>query len=330
MSKTYKLNYYDETGKRRGKTFSARTLTLARQKSEEWERLHLTGKSASMTVGQSILKYINDREPVLSPSTVRSYRGVQGLIEESEIGKILTPRLTLSDVQKWVNSMVMEELSPKTVKVRYCLLKSATVGHCDVDYNAVVLPQQRKYIGHTPTDEEISNLLKYTKGQSDPTLYRAILLSAFGLLRRSEVCAITSDDINGNQITINKALVRNDDGEWVIKSTKTVESTRVITYPEAVIDALKGVEGRIVDCNPDALARRFERALRFAKLPKFRFHDLRHYGASVMHSLGVPDVYIMQRGGWSTDHVMKRIYINALSDESKRQTDKVNAHFATL
>ena len=330
MSKTYKLNYYDETGKRRGKTFTARTLRLAREKGEEWERLHLAGRSSSATVAKDILKYINEREPVLSPSTVRSYKGVQALIEESEIGKILTPRLTLSDVQKWVNSMVVEELSPKTVKDRYCLLKSATEGSVLLDWKSVILPQQKKYIGHTPTDEEISNLLKYTQGQSDPTLYRAILLSAFGLLRRSEVCAITSDDINGNQITINKALVRNDDGEWVVKSTKTVESTRVITYPESVIDALKGVEGRIVDCNPDALARRFERALKFAKLPKFRFHDLRHYGASVMHSLGVPDVYIMQRGGWSTDHVMKRIYINALSDESKRQTDKVNEHFASL
>lgn len=328
--KTYKLNYYDETGRRRGKTFTARTKTLAHEKAEEWIKYNLTGKRASMTVSKYILKYIQDREPVLSPSTVRSYKGVLRIIETQPIGDILTPSLTLTDVQRWVNSMVMDNLSPKTVKGRYTLLKSALSGQCDIDFNDVVLPQQKKYIGHTPTDEEIKKLIEYTKKQQDPTLYRSILLSAFGLLRRSETCALTSDDIKGNQITINKALVQNEAGEWVIKPTKTVESTRVITYPDFVIDALKGVDGRIIDCNPNALVRRFERALKFAKLPKFRYHDLRHYGASIMHSLGVPDIYIMQRGGWSTDYVMKRIYINSLSDEQKRQTEIVNKHFSEL
>lgn len=323
--KTYKLNYYDETGKRRGKTFTARTKTLAHEKAEEWVKSNLKGNKRSSTVSQDILRYINEREPVLSPSTVRSYKGVLGIIENQPIGDIITASLTLSDVQKWVNTMVMDNLSPKTVKDRYMLLKSAT--KCDLD---VVLPQQKRYIGHTPTDEEIKKLIEYTKGQSDKTLYRAILLTAFGPLRRSETCAITDQDINGNQITINKALVQDEDGAWVIKTTKTVGSTRVITYPQTVIEALKGVEGRIVDCNPNALVRRFERALKFAKLPHFRFHDLRVYGASSMHSLNVPDIYVMQRGGWSTDYVMRQVYFRAMSDEQQRQNEIINDHFSSL
>lgn len=42
-------------------------------------------------------------------------------------------------------------------------------------------------------------------------------------------------------------------------------------------------------------------------IPHFRFHDLRYYSASIMHAIGVPDVYIMERGGWSSDKTLKKI-----------------------
>ena len=49
-----------------------------------------------------------------------------------------------------------------------------------------------------------------------------------------------------------------------------------------------------------------------AGIPHFDFHDLRHYCASVQHALGVPDAYIMQRGGWGNDRVLKEVYRHAL------------------
>lgn len=59
-------------------------------------------------------------------------------------------------------------------------------------------------------------------------------------------------------------------------------------------------------------------------------HGLRRYGASIMHSLGVPDAFIMQRGGWKNDYVMRSAYITALDDQQKKQTDIINAHFTEL
>ena len=61
-----------------------------------------------------------------------------------------------------------------------------------------------------------------------------------------------------------------------------------------------------------------------------RFHDLRHYAASVMHALGVPDQYIMERGGWSSDQTLKAVYRNTLSNESKKFSDQTNAHFENM
>ena len=62
----------------------------------------------------------------------------------------------------------------------------------------------------------------------------------------------------------------------------------------------------------------------------FRFHDFRHYSASIMHAIGIPDQYIMARGGWKTDTVLKAVYRNVINDEQKKFTDKINSHFTTM
>lgn len=46
-----------------------------------------------------------------------------------------------------------------------------------------------------------------------------------------------------------------------------------------------------------------------------------------MHTIGVPDQYILQRGGWASDNVMKEVYRNAVDIEAVRQTKKINRHF---
>ena len=88
--------------------------------------------------------------------------------------------------------------------------------------------------------------------------------------------------------------------------------------------------GRIMHCHPDALSNRFKRAVKYTMRHELtehiRFHDLRHYYASIAHALGVPDVYIMQQGGWKTDNVMKRVYRDALSDRIRPEAEKISSH----
>ena len=52
-----------------------------------------------------------------------------------------------------------------------------------------------------------------------------------------------------------------------------------------------------VNMNPNTLTTLFGNLLKKLEIPHFRFHDLRHYNASVQHALGIPDAYIMQSGG---------------------------------
>lgn len=86
--------------------------------------------------------------------------------------------------------------------------------------------------------------------------------------------ALTADDIKGNVISVNKAMVLSIDGEWIIKTTKNVSSTRDIEMPDFVINMLPK-EGRLVNINPSRVSDRFIKYLKRLDMRRFRFHDLR-------------------------------------------------------
>ena len=96
-------------------------------------------------------------------------------------------------------------------------------------------------------------------------------------------------------------MVPNDKKEYVIKSTKIAAGTRFVELPEFVLDELRTIDNasdRIYPFSPMSLSNGFIRTTQRVLGRKYRFHDLRHYSASALHAMGVPDLYIMQRGEW--------------------------------
>lgn len=290
------------------------------------DKEHLS-RISDISVSDAVRLYIDSKAAVLSQSTLRGYESLyRNYFLASVIGRMRTQELDNPQIQKWVSGL-STSLSPKTVRNAHALL-SSTLEVFAPDFRLkTTLPAKRKPDLYIPSDEDVKKLLGHIQGKE---LEIAVLLAAFGPLRRGEICALEAQDISGNIVSVKRSMALGPDKAWHVKQPKTYSGYREVEFPDFVIRRMAGIEGRIVKATPDQITRRFQRAIRSAGLPHFRFHDLRHYAASIMHAIGIQDQYIVARGGWATDSVMKSIYRGVISDEMKKQTQKLNTHFKNM
>lgn len=277
------------------------------------------------TVKEAFENYIKLKDHVLSETTLRGYE----TIARNQIGQIADislRKLSQEDVQSWINILSVK-LSPKTVKNAYGLFTAVMRMYLPDMHFHTTLPSAKAYEGYVPSDQDITDLICYIRGSE---LEKAVLLAAFGSLRRGEVFGLTKEDIKGNSIRIRETKVRGRSG-IIKKGPKTQSSYRYIIMPEFVIRKFDDIEsGPLVRMHPEALSKNFKKVLRSAGIPEFRYHDLRHYTASIMHALNIPDQYIMKRGGWKSDRVLKRVYRGTIAPEEERFTDRINEHFTEM
>jgi len=278
--------------------------------------------SCVLTIGEAIDEYITSRESVLSPRTVMDYKRTRKY-ELKSLMDIRIDRLTQEDVQKAVNADAQIH-SPKTVRNNHGLI-SAVLRQYRPDFILnTSLPQKKKPALYIPTEEEVHRLMKAVRGTE---MELPVLLAAFGPMRRGEICALQASNISGNIVHVCENMVYTENKEWIIKQPKSDAGDRYITYPEFITKFFRGKTGRIVNLTPGAITTRFNRILKRENIRHFRFHDLRHYSASIQHAMGIPDAYIMERGGWSSDTVLKNVYRHSLSDMQQKMNDIANTYF---
>lgn len=229
--------------------------------------------------------------------------------------------LTQEMIQKEMSDYAKTH-SPKTVRNAHGFLSTVLRMFAPEFHLTTTLPQKQKVETYIPTEEEFKKLLKFVEGTD---IEPAVLLAAVGSLRRSEIAALADEDILDNGVRVNKALVRGTDNKWYVKSTKTSSSTRIAPLPAQIVEKLR--QYKMGTLTPAMISKHFSKAVKDAGLPYMRFHALRHYYASVLHAAGIPDKYIMQFGGWSTDSVLKNVYQHAMRDQATKESERVTSVF---
>lgn len=323
----------DENGKRKYESITAPTeaeanMLASRRKYEIERGIQHDRTPEEMTVGEAVEKYIEDRDGVLSPCTIKVNRDYLRN-HLNGIKNIKIKNLTNAMLQREINAEA-KTLAPKTVLNIYSLFTASVKAITpDRQYN-IKLPQMKKREMNIPTNNELLTIFNAVEGKP---LEIPVLLAATCGLRRGEIGALNlAEDVDYEQckISVTKAMSDTESGEWVIKLPKTTSSTRIVDCPAWVIEKLKTArDNGYTPMKTEFISTYFAKLCKKLGI-KIRFHDLRHYYASLMLSLGVPDKYAMKRMGHSTPNMLKNVYQHLMDDKNQEITDQINRYFETM
>ena len=258
-------------------------------------------------------KYIEAKSNVLSPSTLKMYASITNSLPGWIADKDIT-EIDSYAIQKYVNE-ISKDSSPKTVRNKYGFVVACIRLFIPDSRVYATMPQKVHTEAYEPSLEDVKKLFEYAK---DSDYYVALRLAAMSL-RRSEILALTVDDLDGDNLTINKAYVPGPNG-YILKPTpKTEASNRTITIPHDLAERIRK-QGYVYNHTPNGIDNYLRRALPKLGIPFFSLHKLRHFFASYSHELGYSDAIIQAIGGWETDHVMKSVYRHAMNkDQAKKK-----------
>lgn len=330
-----RTSYVDEDGKKHTASFTESTFILAQTKALAWRTgiIKQIEQKKDMTVDQAITEYIESLEARrASPSTIRDYIGRQKKAFPLIANKRVS-RITLLDIQRQIDAR-SKEVAPKTVHNDFALLSPALrLRREDLNMEKIRLPEIDNDEMEIPSYDEAMDFLELTKKRDG--LYCAALLACALGLRRSEICALEWKDIDTRTgiVTIDKAMVLDRHGDWVIKQPKKKSSRRKLFIEREIIEELQRHRTdfvRVTDMNPNQVTNEVRRVFDSLGMREYHLHTLRHYKASVVLSLGFGTDTARRILGHKTENMVKRVYGHLTPEAKVVAKDRISEHNLAL
>lgn len=272
-------------------------------------------------------------------ATLSAYRSIAKLWLIPAFGHRKISEIQLGDVQKMVTDL-STNLSAKTLKNCITLLRVMLVGKKGASAvkrgyirhdptRGLELPSRHSKLIVPPSIEQVWKLIDAAAAMGE--LGHAIVyMDAFTGLRRNEILALEFTDIDWftREVSVSKAISKRParDGvhkwEWVIGPPKSSKSIRRVALPETVVQLLsafrqiRGEKAKYIFSNaqeafldPDYFNEYiFAPVAKATELPDTRFHDLRHFFASMLIAQGESPKYICDQMGHSSVQITFDIY----------------------
>ena len=286
--------------------------------------------SSQKTIYELVKEYIESKEPLLSPSSIRGYYIILNNAL-GDFGEKKVKLLTEKDLQFWVSQNALK-YAPKSVKSQYGLVTAALrQERIQLDFTSVLLPKIQKSDRRIPNEKEIAVILHMIEGTSvELPVTIAVTLG----MRQSEIAGLKWSDYDGESFNIHAAVVPDKHNKYVYKeSTKSEASTRVIEVDGILKERLDRAERTsefISPMLPSSVLRKFDKLCDKNGLPHFTMHEQRHGNASMMLAKGVPDKYAMKRLGQSSPNMIKDIYQHLYQSKEKEVADTVSQAFSEI
>jgi len=276
------------------------------------------------------------------------------------IGHIRVDKLNPLDIQKLVQVLTNDGISPRTVKT-YIRVVSAIMNYAIrkrlITYNpctVVDLPKEasKQYVSNEIYSvEEVKHLLELLKQEGDEKypFYVYFVLAVYMGARKGELMGLEWRDIDfdNDVITINRAYYYSWlDKEYYTDTPKTKTSLRSLKVPAHVMETLRSLQEwqtiRKEVCNgswvetdrlftywngePMATTAPRDYFKRFCKCKGIRYikpHAFRHFNASVLINSGVDVVTVQAALGHSTPITTLEIYSHAFKNAKTRAMEAI-------
>jgi integrase len=281
----------------------------------------------SQTLGAFLLSWLWDSARVrLKPSTYIRYSELVGLHITPGLGGVRLEKLSVQQVQHFLNAKVDRGMAPQTACHLRAVLRTA-LNHAIkirlITFNAAALSEKPRVPERERTvlvPEQVPGFLEATAADEQGAIF--VLALATGL-RQGELLGLRWQDIDLQrgrlQVTRNARRMRRVPGQPTrleYGTPKSKNSRRTVPLAPVAVTALQHHRerelfkrraagenwletGSVFTC-PDGqpleakhVGRAWAKLLRRAELPRMRFHDLRHSCATFLDANGIQPRLIM-------------------------------------
>jgi integrase len=336
----WRARYRDASGREHSKHFARKV--DAQRWLDETQAAALTGQYVDPRAGRITLREYAEEwkaRQIHRPTTVDHLEGVLSRHVFPSLGDRRLSSLLPSDIQAWVRRL-SDSLAPSTVGVAHRILsgilKSAVTDRRIVTNpcTGTKLPQVTKRKIQPISASQLHGILEHV-----PDRHRGLIVVAAGTgMRQGELFGLTVDRLNFDErtVTVDRQLINVNGRQPFFAPPKSQASIRIIPLPDSVVDALHlhlrhyptdSLVFRNTHGDPlrrSAFWTEWRRATRQAGLPDIRFHELRHYYASLLIRHGESVKTVQARLGHASASETLDTYSHLWPDSDERTRDAVD------
>lgn len=347
------------TGERRRKRITAATKQEAERQAIQVLAEIASGGFAEadankITVEQYLTRWLESVNQTMRPASARRYSDLMRLHVMPYIGRVRLGKLTALDVQTlYARRKAEAGLSSTTLSNIHVVLHRAlkqAVRWKLLTYNVTEqVDPPRKLIPacKTWTQEQAAAFLGVADQDEWAALWR---LALFTGMRRGELLALRWEevDLTRKVLSVTSTLSRGRGGVYEFGQPKSAAGRRSIAISDSVVKSLQKHKARQAETrlrvgalytdmgmvfatqegkpvHPNSLALRFNRLIAQAKVPKIRFHDLRHTAATLMLANNVHPKIVQERLGHSDISMTLNRYSHVTMDMQRQAADVLDA-----
>ena len=335
-----------EGGKRKRKVVYGKTQKEAKEKLDQIKRQIADGtySDSKQTLKSYLEQYLEYKTRQVKAITVDSYERLARLHINPQLGKILLPKLKAQDIRSMMYN-IADKTGARTANacrtLLYSLLEQAVKDELLVR-NVCAIVDKLKHETKTVslwTPEQTSHFLEVAKSHK---LYAAFYLALATGMRRGELLAMrwSNIDIVKGVLSVESSLNWLK-GEATFSKPKTAHSQRRVSISSDVIDVLEkhrqlqgtgigitsptrvdlglvftNLEGGAM--HPKTLTNAWWSLQDKAKVPRIRFHDLRHLHVSLLIKQGFDVRTVADRVGHRDPSFTLRTYTHAFEEQRKQ------------